>query len=114
MKTIQDILPPDQAMQVVAYKAAIERMLPDRVARVVLFGSRARGDANEDSDYDLAVYVRDMGDRLAVGQTLSDAAYEYVLRGVFIRAIPFPASELEQEPHSELAENIAHDGVVVQ
>ena len=33
------------------------------VARVTLFGSRARGDAEEDSDYDVAVFVRDAADR---------------------------------------------------
>ena len=29
----------------------------------MLFGSRARGDAHEDSDYDVAVFLRDMADR---------------------------------------------------
>jgi predicted nucleotidyltransferase len=28
-----------------------------RLERVVLFGSRARGDAREDSDYDVAVFI---------------------------------------------------------
>lgn len=83
------------------------------MARVVLFGSCARNDPKKDSDYDLAVYARDMGDRLAVGETLSDAAYEYALRGIFIRAIPFFASELNCGPQSELAEHIARDGVIV-
>jgi predicted nucleotidyltransferase len=27
---------------------------------VILFGSRARGDASEDSDYDLAVFLNDL------------------------------------------------------
>jgi uncharacterized protein len=33
-----------------------------RVARVVLFGSRARGDAQPDSDYDIAVFIADPGE----------------------------------------------------
>jgi Polymerase beta, Nucleotidyltransferase len=38
----------------------------------VLFGSRARRDAREDSDYDVAVFLRDMGDRLAEMNRLAD------------------------------------------
>jgi predicted nucleotidyltransferase len=36
-------------------KAAIQEVAPD--ASVILYGSRARGDAQEDSDYDLLVLV---------------------------------------------------------
>ena len=35
----------------------------DRIERVVLFGSRARGDAGEESDYDVAVFLNDLTDR---------------------------------------------------
>jgi predicted nucleotidyltransferase len=36
-------------------KTTVRSMLPD--ARVLLFGSMARGDANEDSDYDVLVII---------------------------------------------------------
>ena len=38
-------------------------MYGDRLERVVLYGSRARGDAREDFDYDVAVFLRNMPDR---------------------------------------------------
>jgi predicted nucleotidyltransferase len=41
------------------FRAAVTEIYGDRVERVVLFGSRARGDAREDSDYDVAVFLRD-------------------------------------------------------
>lgn len=45
-------------------------------ARIVLFGSRARGDAREDSDYDLFVVLDDVSDkraaRTAIRRALSD------------------------------------------
>src|SRR3954454_24361095 len=40
--------------------AALDEMYGDRLERVVLFGSKARGDAGEDSDYDIAVFLKDL------------------------------------------------------
>jgi hypothetical protein len=39
--------------------------LPGRIEDVLLFGSRARGDAERGSDYDVAVLVRNLSDRPA-------------------------------------------------
>jgi predicted nucleotidyltransferase len=47
----------------VRFRAALTEIYGDRLERVVLFGSRARGDARPDSDYDVAVFLRDMRDR---------------------------------------------------
>ena len=57
----------------------LEAMYGDRLTRVVLFGSRARGDQHAESDYDVAVFLdtppdwwRDL-DRLAIlGNELLD------------------------------------------
>jgi predicted nucleotidyltransferase len=40
-------------------RAAVAEVYGDRLERVVLFGSRARGEAKPDSDYDIAVFIRD-------------------------------------------------------
>jgi hypothetical protein len=40
------------------FRAALDTLYRDRIERVVLFGSRARGDAREDSDYDVAVLLK--------------------------------------------------------
>jgi predicted nucleotidyltransferase len=39
------------------YRARLERELPGRVCKMVLFGSHARGEANEDSDVDVLVVL---------------------------------------------------------
>jgi predicted nucleotidyltransferase len=39
-------------------KESLQGLLGDRLLRMALFGSRARGDSDEDSDYDIAVIVR--------------------------------------------------------
>jgi hypothetical protein len=45
------------------FRSALDEMYGDRIERVVLFGSRARGEAREDSDYDVAVFLRGFADR---------------------------------------------------
>src|SRR3954466_12516975 len=42
------------------FRTALDEVYGDRIERVVLFGSRARGDAREDSDYDVAVFLKDL------------------------------------------------------
>jgi uncharacterized protein len=43
---------------VVRFCQALDRAYgPGKIERVVLFGSRARGDARPDSDYDIAVFL---------------------------------------------------------
>ncbi|MBV9250084.1 MAG: nucleotidyltransferase domain-containing protein [Acetobacteraceae bacterium] len=74
------------------FRAAVAEAYGARVERIVLYGSRARGDHKPDSDYDIAVFIKDPGsfydesDRLAAITTdiLEDT-------GAVISAMPFPA-----------------------
>jgi uncharacterized protein len=45
------------------FRAALDHLYGDRIERVLLYGSRARGDARADSDYDVAVFLHDLTDR---------------------------------------------------
>src|SRR3954464_1001848 len=42
------------------FRAALDEIYGYRLERVVLFGSKARGDAGEDSDYDIAVFLKNL------------------------------------------------------
>jgi predicted nucleotidyltransferase len=41
------------------FRTALDSIFGGRLERAVLFGSRARGNARPDSDYDIAVFFRD-------------------------------------------------------
>ena len=70
----------------------------DRIERVVLFGSRGRGDAEPDSDYDIAVFLRDMTDRDAEMNRLVDLATDILYsEGQFIHAMPYRAGSYNDE-----------------
>ena len=60
------------------FKRRAETALPGRVARVVLYGSRARGDAAADSDWDVAVFLAG-ATTYADQRTLSDIAFDLLL-----------------------------------
>ncbi len=75
------------------FRAAVTEIYGDRLERIVLFGSRARGDAQPDSDYDVAVFLRDMPDRMAELDRLADLRLTFLDEtGAFFDAFPYPAS----------------------
>jgi len=51
----------------------------DDLLKIVLFGSRARGDAHPESDVDVAVVLKDIQDRGADRNRLADIAYEAIV-----------------------------------
>jgi predicted nucleotidyltransferase len=76
-----------------------------RARRVILFGSRARGDAQPDSDYDLLILVR--------GMTAEEVrAYRLelwrALRGAGVSAEPWVMDETEFEESKSVIGGLAH------
>jgi uncharacterized protein len=84
--------PPQHSPILTRFRAALAEVYGDRLERVVLYGSRARGDHRPDSDYDIAVFIKEPGNfydesgRLAAITTdiLEDT-------GAVISATPFAA-----------------------
>jgi len=74
------------------FRAAIGEIYGDRLERVVLFGSRARGDATPDSDYDIAVFIKEHGTFTFEAKQLAEVSTDILLdTGAVINAMPFPA-----------------------
>ena len=74
------------------FRQALDEIYGGRIERVVLFGSRARGDAHAGSDYDVAVFLRDLTDRFPEMNRLADLSTKILDEtGAFIHAMPYPA-----------------------
>jgi predicted nucleotidyltransferase len=78
-------------------RAALDEIYGDRLERVVLYGSRARGEEGPESDYDIAVFITDPG-------SLGDELHRLALlttdilldTGAVISALPFRAGSYRE------------------
>ena len=94
----------------IRFRKASDAMYGQRIERVVLFGSRARGHARAESDHDIAIFLNDFEDRWSeVDQIIplvTDILYD---EGAFIHAMPYRAGAyLERMP---LMHEIRREGV---
>jgi len=93
------------------FKRRAEAALPGRVARVVLFGSRARGDQRADSDWDVAVFLTGGADSRDLC-SLADAAYDLIVEtGDFIQPVVFPAARPPAE--RQILRRIEGEGIAI-
>jgi uncharacterized protein len=91
-------------------RVALDDLYGERIERVVLFGSRARGDANEESDYDVAVFLNDLTDRWRELDLLADLRADFLADAdVFIDAKPYPAGAYRDR--TTLMREIRREGV---
>ncbi|HPD16039.1 MAG TPA: nucleotidyltransferase domain-containing protein [Planctomycetota bacterium] len=95
----------------------LKQLLLKRVSlhRLILFGSRARGDAEPDSDMDVLVVLDGEADD-SVRDYVSDCAWEAGYRdGIVVVPVIFARDEWEEGPErsSLLAQAVEREGVPV-
>jgi len=72
------------------FRAALHEAYGARLERAVLYGSRARGDARPDSDYDIAVFLRNFTDLECELDVLAKIGVEILDEtGAVINSMPF-------------------------
>ena len=92
------------------FRAALDEAYGERLERVVLFGSHARGEARPDLDFDIAVFLKDLDSfgaeagRIAAIET--DILFD---TGAVINAIPFEAGAYRER--TGLMQELRRDGV---
>jgi len=74
------------------FRGALDELYGDRLERVVLFGSRARGDMRPDSDYDIAVFLKESRSFWEESGQLAEIETDILYdTGAVINALPFRA-----------------------
>jgi predicted nucleotidyltransferase len=89
-------------------KRRLEALYGARVKRIVLFGSRARGDHKRNSDYDIAVFLR--GEKSDEDRPLAELNYDFLTeldKDVMVLAFDLNAWRRK----TALMLNIRQDGV---
>jgi predicted nucleotidyltransferase len=91
-------------------RQALDSMYGDGIERVVVYGSRARANGREDSDYDVAVFLRSLSDRWAELDRLAELRVRLIDdTGAFVDAKPYPAGAYRE--HTPLMNEIRRDGI---
>jgi uncharacterized protein len=92
------------------FRAALNALYGERIERVVLYGSRARGDARQDSDYDVAVFLKDMADRWNEIDKIVEIEVGILDEtGAVINALPFQAGSYRER--TPLMHEIRREGL---
>lgn len=76
---------------------ALRALYGDQIERIVLYGSRARGDAREDSDYDVAVFLKNLENRWKEPDKIAIVATNILAdTGAVIHAMPYRAGAYQE------------------
>jgi len=92
------------------FRTAVCDIFGARIERVVLFGSRARGEGHGDSDYDIAIFLNDFSNRRREFQRMVPLVTDIIEEtGAVIHPQPFRAGAWRER--TPLMHEIRLDGV---
>lgn len=104
------MLPPKDDPILLRCKSALSAMYGDRLDRAVLFGSRARGAAVAQSDYDIAVFLTSEPDQRQERKRLANLRVDLLDdMGAFVEARVFASTAWNDR--TPLMHEIRRDGV---
>lgn len=97
------------------FKDKLQRVYGDRLVAVILYGSCARGEESDESDIDLLVLLKDIGDFWKEVHQISEIesqVHELLDYQVFISAIPVRAEDFYQK-QLPIFMNVKKEGIFV-
>src|SRR5438552_17681965 len=94
------------------FRAELDALYGERIERVVLFGSRARGDARDDSDYDVALFLHDLADYWREADRIADIGTNILHdTAAVINRLIFPAGAYRER--TVFMNELRFDGLVL-
>jgi predicted nucleotidyltransferase len=108
------VVPPSLRPALEAYAARLRRIFGERVRELRLFGSYARGEANEDSDVDVLVLVDGLTD-LEIGVVTGEVAKVIIATGLPLAPLAMATERLEALRAGErlLARDLDAEGITL-
>jgi len=98
------------------FAAAARERFGAAVERVVLYGSRARGEGRADSDVDVLVFLADGTDLVAARGVLADLACDVASRYQFrflLQVVAFTEESFRREASYFFIRNVKKEGVPI-
>ena len=96
------------------FKRRIQKQYPKELIRLVLFGSRARGDAIKESDFDILLVIRSEDWKL--GDRMREIGYQLELEhGIILSIQVMSVGHVEQLKaiRSQFIEEVEREGIAV-
>lgn len=97
--------------RLLAFRSDVLSEFPAQIESLLLFGSRVRGSAKHDSDYDVAVVLKGNAASTAIDRRLSAIAYPYIVQGTHISAISVNAGDVRAGSAYPLGTALTREGV---
>lgn len=95
-------------------RQGLEQIYGPRLDRIILYGSQARGDAEEDSDIDILIVLKEPFNYFEESQIISYLIADLCLENTVLISCMFATIEKYQEDGSGLFRNIRREGVVIK
>ncbi len=108
------VMPESLHTALTAYATRLRSVFGERLRVVRLFGSYARGEANEDSDVDVLVLIDDLTDR-EIGLAAGEVAAVIMSTGLPLAPLPMSIERFDElrRRERELAREIDVEGISV-
>lgn len=96
------------------FKSKVAEAYPDEVINIIIFGSKARGDASEESDIDMLVVS--MSDDWQMADRIRDIGYYLELKNNLVLSIQVVSEghvEHLRKIRSQFIRNVEREGIVL-